>query len=268
MSDEQAAETASETETPIFFEPDPDLLGGKRLLITGAASGLGLATALMAGAAGARVFCADINEGGAAATAEQIDGYAMQVDVSSMDENKAMVAAAEDALGGIDHAFLNAGVSTGCGIGDDFDMDLYRRANGANLDGVIFGTHAVMPALKRAGGGSIVATASLAGLTAVPFDPIYAANKHGVVGMVRSAGALSPQDDIRINAICPGFADTAIIAPFREQLLAEGFSIIPAETVASTVLRLFTGTESGECWFVQPGREPAAFGFRNLPGPR
>ncbi len=136
----------------------------------------------MAAEAGARVFCADIDEPGAVATAEAIGGYGMRADVSSLDENLAMVAAAEDALGGIDHIFLNAGVATGCGVGDDFDLELYRRAMGANLDGVIFGTHAVLPALRRAGGGSIVATASLAGLTSVPFDPIYAANKHGVVG--------------------------------------------------------------------------------------
>ncbi len=249
------------------FPPDPSL-EGQRLLITGAASGLGRATALMAAGAGARVFCADIDEAGAVATAEEIGGYGMRTDVSSFEENLATVAAAEDALGGIDHAYLNAGVATGCGVGEDFDIELYRRANGANLDGVIFGTHAVLPALQRAGGGSIVATASLAGLTAVPFDPIYAANKHGVVGMVRSIGAGMAGDNVRVNAICPGFAESKIIAPIKEALLAEGFSIIPAETVASTVLRLFTGAESGECWFVQPGREPQAFGFRNLPGPR
>ena len=99
-------------------------------------------------------------------------------------------------------------------------------------------------------------------------EPLYAANKHGVVGLVRSLGPSLALDRIRVNAVCPGFAESKIIAPIREALLSEGFSIIPAETVASTVLRLFTGTESGECWFVQPGREPAAFGFRNLPGPR
>jgi NAD(P)-dependent dehydrogenase (short-subunit alcohol dehydrogenase family) len=214
------------------------------------------------------VFCADIDEAGCVETAERIGGYGMRADVSSLDENLATVAAAEDALGGLDHAYLNAGVATGCGVGEDFDMALYRRAMGANLDGVVFGAHAVLPALRRGGGGSIVATASLAGLTSVPFDPIYAANKHGVVGLVRSLGDGLAGDGIRVNAVCPGFAESKIIGPIREALLAEGFTIIPAESVASTVLRLFSGEESGECWFIQPGREPAAFGFRNLPGPR
>ncbi len=259
-------ETTPASELP--FQPDPRTLEGKRILITGAASGLGKATALMAAGAGARVFCADIDEPGAVATAEEIGGYGMRADVSSLDENRAMIAAAEDALGGLDHAYLNAGVATGCGVGDDFNLELYRRAMGANLDGVVFGTHAVLPALRRSGGGSIVATASLAGLTAVPFDPIYAANKHGVVGLVRSLGDGVHADGIRVNAVCPGFAESKIIGPIREALLAEGFTIIPAETVASTVLRLMTGTETSECWYVQPGRTPEAFGFRHLPGPR
>jgi NAD(P)-dependent dehydrogenase (short-subunit alcohol dehydrogenase family) len=258
----------SEPSREIPFEPSPEFFEGKRLLITGAASGLGKATAELAAEAGARIFCADINEVGAVATAEAIGGYGMRADVSSLDENLAMVAAAEDALGGIDHAFLNAGISTGCSLGEDFDLELYRRANGANLDGVAFGIHSTLPALNRAGGGSIVATASLAGLTAVPLDPIYAGNKHAVVGMVRSLGLISKDQGYRLNAICPGFADTAIIGPFREQLMAEGMPIIHADTVASAVLRLFSGDESGECWFVQPGRTPEAFGFRNLPGPR
>lgn len=250
------------------FPPNRADFDGKRILITGAASGLGKATAELAAAVGARVFCADIDEAGAVATAEAIGGYGMRADVSSLDENRSMVAAAEDALGGIDHVYLNAGVATGCGVGEDFDVELYRRANGANLDGVVFGTHVALPAIARAGGGSIVATASLAGLTSVPFDPLYAANKHAVVGLARSLGDGLAAQGIRFNAVCPGFAESKIIAPIREQLLEQGFSIIPAETVAATVLRLFSGTESGECWFVQPGREPAAFGFRNLPGPR
>ena len=96
--------------------------------------------------------------------------------------------------------------------------ELYRRAMGVNLDGVVFGVHAVLPALRARGGGAIVATASLAGLTAVPFDPIYAANKHGVVGLVRSLGFGLPDEGIRVNAVCPGFAESKIIDPIREAL--------------------------------------------------
>ena len=91
-----------------------------------------------------------------------------------------------DACGGLDLVHLNAGVASGCGVGDDFDLARYRRAMGANLDGVVFGMHAALPALRARGGGAIVATASLAGLTGVAYDPLYSANKHAVVGLVRS----------------------------------------------------------------------------------
>jgi len=164
-------------------------------------------------------------------------------------------------------AYLNAGVTTGCGVGEDFDFDLYRRAMSVNLDGVVFGVHAVLPALRERGGGAIVATASLAGLTGVPLDPLYAANKHGVVGLVRSLGPTLSAEGIRVNAVCPGFAESGMIAPFRDALIQDGIAIIPAEDVASVVVGLFTGDMAGECWFVQPGRT-GAFAFRHVPGPR
>jgi NAD(P)-dependent dehydrogenase (short-subunit alcohol dehydrogenase family) len=241
---------------------------GKVALVTGAASGLGLATARALAAAGAKLLLADIDAAGGERAAAELGAPFRQTDVSSLEQNQAAVAAAREEHGGLDLAFLNAGVSTGCGVEQDFDPALYRRAMGTNLDGVVFGAHAALPALRDRGGGSIVATASLAGLTAVPFDPIYAANKHAVVGLARSLGLGLEAEGIRFNAICPGFAESAIIEPIREALAQQGLPIIPAETVAATVLRIFAGEGSGECWFVQPGREPAPFRFPNLPGPR
>ena len=125
----------------------------------------------------------------------------------------------------------------------------------------------MLPALRARGGGAIVATASLAGLTGVPLDPLYAANKHGVVGLVRSLGPTLSAEGIRVNAVCPGFAESGMIAPFREALIQDGVAIIPAEDVASVVVGLFAGDMAGECWFVQPGRT-GAFAFRHVPGPR
>jgi NAD(P)-dependent dehydrogenase (short-subunit alcohol dehydrogenase family) len=113
-----------------------------------------------------------------------------------------------------------------------------------------------------------VATASLAGLTSVPLDPLYAANKHAVVGLARSLGpALEPRG-VRFNAVCPGFAESKIIDPIRDVLGGQGIPIIPAARVAETVLTLFTGTMTGECWFVQAGPPAAPFMFRGIPGPR
>ncbi|HZG07071.1 MAG TPA: SDR family NAD(P)-dependent oxidoreductase [Streptomyces sp.] len=242
-------------------------LRGKVAIVTGGASGLGRATALALARAGARVVVADLDARGGREVAELVGGHFRTCDVSDLDANRALVEFAVEHCGGVDIAFLNAGVATECGVGDDFDLALYRRAMGANLDGVVFGTHAVLPALRARGGGSIVATASLAGLTAVPFDPLYAANKHAVVGLARSLGPALAPENVRFNAICPGFAESRIIDPLREMLSAQGVPIIPAETVADTVLRIVTGDGTGECWFVQPGREPEPFRFRNVPGP-
>lgn len=236
-------------------------------LITGAASGLGRAVATALAARGTKVMVADIDEDGGRAVAEELDATFVACDVSDLDANVAAVRATEVTYGGLDLVYLNAGVATGFGLGEDFDVDRYRRVMGVNLDGVVFGVHAALPALRRRGGGAIVATASLAGLTAVPFDPLYAANKHAVVGLVRSLGPLD-QEGIRVNAVCPGFAESKIIEPIREGLAQAGLPIIPAEQVADTVLTLFDGEMSGECWFVQAGRDSAPFGFRGIPGPR
>ena len=173
----------------------------KVVLITGGANGLGRATAARLAAAGAKVVLADIEEGPGQEAAEEIGGSFIHCDVLEPEQNEQAVAFAVETHGGLDMAFLNAGVSTGCGLDENFDLELYRRAMAINIYGVVFGLNAAIPALRRRGGGSIVATASLAGLTAVPFDPIYAANKHAVVGLVRSVGPAYALESIKVNGI-------------------------------------------------------------------
>jgi NAD(P)-dependent dehydrogenase (short-subunit alcohol dehydrogenase family) len=243
-------------------------LAGKIALVTGAASGLGRATARALAIEGAVVVAADIDAPGARAVAEETGGHAVACDVSELEDNRAAVAFAVDTCGGLDLVHLNAGVGSGCGVGDDFDLALYRRAMGANLDGVVFGLHVALPALRARGGGAIVATASLAGLTGVPYDPLYSANKHAVVGLTRSLGPDLAEEGIRLNAVCPGFAESPIIEPIREALAQSGIAIIPAETVAAAVVDLLVGDAAGECVVVQPGRDPLPFAFRGVPGPR
>lgn len=243
-------------------------LRDKVALITGAAGGLGSATARALADRGAIVVACDLDAEAGAALAGELGGHFVAADVSDLDANKAAVAFAVETCGGLDLVFLNAGVSTGCGVGDDFDLALYRRANGANLDGVVFGTHAALPALRARGGGSIVATASLAGLLPVALDPIYSANKHAVVGFGRSMADALAADGIRFNVVCPGFAESGIIADFRDDLVASGFTIIPAEAVAGAVVDLFAGDANASCVVIQSGREPLPFEFRRVPGPR
>jgi NAD(P)-dependent dehydrogenase (short-subunit alcohol dehydrogenase family) len=237
-------------------------------LITGAASGFGKALTALLAARGTHVVACDVDADAGQAVADAAGAVFVHCDVSDLAQNEAAVATAVDRFGGLDFAFLNAGVALATPLGEGFDLAQYRTAMGVNIDGVVFGVHAVLPALKARGGGAIVATASLAGLTAVPMDPIYSANKHAVVGLVRSLAPVLEADGIRINAVCPGFAETAIIAPIRDALLGQGLPIISVDQVIETVVGLLDGDMTGECWFVQAGRDSQPFGFRGIPGPR
>ena len=132
-------------------------LEGKAALVTGGASGLGLATARALATAGAQLLIVDVDEEGGRAAAEELGGAFFAADVSSLEENLAMVAEAERLFGRLDLVYLNAGVSSGFGLDESFDPEQYRKVMGVNLDGVVFGTHAALPALERSGGGAIVA---------------------------------------------------------------------------------------------------------------
>jgi NAD(P)-dependent dehydrogenase (short-subunit alcohol dehydrogenase family) len=166
--------------------------------------------------------------------------------------------AAWERVGAVDVACLNAGVLTGA-----LSYESYRRAVAVNVDGIVLGVLRLREVMDA---GAIVATASLAGLTGMPSDPVYSLTKHAVVGFVRSmAPHLSP---VRLNAVCPGLADTPMVDGQRADLEAAAFPLLAPEDVAQAMWRAVTGGGTGECWFVQPGREPAPFTFPNLPGPR
>jgi NAD(P)-dependent dehydrogenase (short-subunit alcohol dehydrogenase family) len=138
---------------------------------------------------------------------------------------------------------------------------------GANVDGVVFGTRRLAQVMRP--GSAIVATASLAGLTGMPFDPIYTLTKHAVVGFVRAVAPQLAERGITINALCPGFADTPIVEPeLRAWIADQGIPLIPAETVAEAALLAARSGETGRAWVVQPGREPVPYEFRGVPGPR
>jgi orotate phosphoribosyltransferase len=155
-------------------------------LITGAASGFGAAVARRLTAAGARVVLADVDEPGGRAVAEEVGGLFVRCDVRRPQDLVRAVAAGEQEYGRLNIAFLNAGVASREGKLEQIPVEEYQRVVEINLGGVYFGAQAALPALRRAGGGAIVATASLAGLMPMGIDPLYTLTKHAVVGLVRS----------------------------------------------------------------------------------
>jgi NAD(P)-dependent dehydrogenase (short-subunit alcohol dehydrogenase family) len=213
-----------------------------RALVTGGEGGLG------------RAMCARLErEGYEVESLDLVNGF----DVSDP--------AAWERVEAVDLAVLNAGILTAQTELAKLQPKDYRRAVAVNVDGVVFGVQRLARVMN---GGSIVATASLAGLVGMPLDAIYSLTKHAVVGFVRSvAPTLAP---IRLNAICPGIADTPMLDQHGQRAVLEqsGFPLLRPDEVAEAMWLAATSPETGECWFVQPGREPAPFRFANLPGPR
>lgn len=166
--------------------------------------------------------------------------------------------------GEFDAAFLNAGTSTGFADAAELTDEEWQRILRANLEGVVYGTRELASRLMPSG-GSIVATASLAGLTGMPGDPAYTATKHAVVGWVRAAAPALEARGIRLNALCPGFADTPLVeAELRDRL---DVPLMEASFVAAAAVRVLEDQETGRAWVVQPNRvEP--FRFPGVPGPR
>ena len=143
----------------------------------------------------------------------------------------------------------------------------YRRAVAVNVDGVVLGTRRlarVMPA-----GAAIVATASLAGLIEVPEDPIYGLTKFAVVGFVRSAAPQLAARGIRLNALCPSWADTPLVPDeLRTSIADRGWRLLQPEDVAEGVMAAARSEGHGESWIVQVGRDPLPFKYPRIPGPR
>jgi NAD(P)-dependent dehydrogenase (short-subunit alcohol dehydrogenase family) len=166
--------------------------------------------------------------------------------------------------GEFDAAFLNAGIGIGYpDVGELPDSEIDRIVR-ANLLGVVYGARECARRLMP-NGGSIVCTASLAGLTGMPFDPMYTATKHAVVGFVRGAAQGLATHGIRINALCPGFTDTPIVEDELRGVLPA--PLMEPAFVAEAALTIMRDDETGRAWIVQPNRvEP--FRFPGIPGPR
>jgi NAD(P)-dependent dehydrogenase (short-subunit alcohol dehydrogenase family) len=243
-------------------------LDGKVALITGAASGIGRATSELLAGEGARLCCVDIDPRGRA-VAEAFGGIFVEADAGDEDHVENAFIACELELGGLDIAYLNAGIAIGQPDITALSDDVYRRIMRINVDGVVFGTRSAVRIMQRHGGGAIVATSSLAGIIPFPPDPVYDLTKHAVVGFIRSVAPTLQPLGITANTVNPGMTDTNILTDEAKTFFAQAdFPLMPATQIAEAVLTIVTTGRTGESWVCQPGRDPEPYRFHDVPGPR
>lgn len=197
----------------------------KVALITGAASGIGFATAQLLAAGGAALLLLDRRADALDDAAQTLERAGARVetlvgDVSDPASHAASVDAAVSAFGALHLAFNNAGIAGAHGLPHEVSVDEYHKAIRINLDSVFYGLHFQAPAILAAGRGSIVNTASVAGIVGVGGMVTYSATKHAVVGLTRAAAVGYAAQGLRINAVAPGYIDTPLLAAAPRDVLA------------------------------------------------
>jgi NAD(P)-dependent dehydrogenase (short-subunit alcohol dehydrogenase family) len=223
-------------------------LSGKVAVITGAASGIGAASARRLAEEGAHVVVADLADDAGKQVADEVDGLYVRADVTSPEQVEALYATAADHFGHVDVLVNNAGISP---PDDDTiletELDAWRRVQEVNLTSVYLCCKHGIPHLLAAGGGSVVNTASFVALMGAATSQIsYTASKGGVLAMTRELGVQFARQGVRVNALCPGPVDTP--------LLRELFAADP-ERAARRLVHVPMGR------FAEPGEIAAAVAF-------
>ncbi len=188
------------------------LVEGKVALVTGAASGIGKATALAFAREGARVVLADRDDAaGEKIAATLSEGRYVHCDVTREEDVAALIAAAVDAFGRLDCAVNNAGITPVPGALHDLSVDDWNHTLAINLTGVFLCMKHEIPVMQKQGSGAIVNMASGAGIVPTPGLVAYSASKHGVLGITKTAAVENAKTGVRVNALCPGCIDTPML---------------------------------------------------------
>jgi len=202
------------------------LLEGKRAIVTGGASGIGRASAKLFAAEGALVLAADVSDdvNGTVAEIEEAGGkaIAMSVDIADEAQVQAMIDRAVKDLGGLDAVYANAGISGGGPTLADETIENFRRVLDVNLVGTFSTIQRAAAVMVEQGSGSLVMTASVAGLRAHAGSIAYSASKAGVISMAQTISAQLRGTGVRINAICPGLIETGMTKPIFDYTRARG----------------------------------------------
>jgi len=235
-----------------------DRVKGKIALVTGGGSGIGRATAILFAREGAKVVVADYNVDGGERTARAIKeagGEAIfhPADVANPKEVEAMVAKTVAAYGRLDCAFNNAGIEGEFSSTPECTLENWQRVISINLSGVFYCMKYEIPEMLKTGGGTIVNTSSICGLAGIANTSAYTAAKHGVAGLTKTAALEFSSKGIRVNAVCPGFIRTPMVARVMDRGSFDEKAVIQThpinrlgqpEEIAETVLWLSSDASS------------------------
>jgi NAD(P)-dependent dehydrogenase (short-subunit alcohol dehydrogenase family) len=235
-------------------------LDGRTALVTGAASGIGAASARLLAQQGADVIVCDVDAELGARVAAEIGGRFIALDVGDP-------AAWESLDTEVDLLHLNAGVTSGrlpVGV-EHLGQPVWDRVRRVKIEGLVNGILRFAQQMTRRQRGAVVVTSSLSGLAAYPGDPLYAATKHFSIGLVRSLAGLLEPYGVRINVICPDATNTGMTSRRQKERWAD-FLLDPQAVAAVAVDLLTSGSGTGEAWVVIKGRTPEPYRFPGVPG--